>query len=80
MSHPSPARRLRRWFGSLCGLFVRRAPVASPAAAPMSRRHVLLALQEAKKRAERARAAETLRQSRQNGRKGWPLFHHMTGK
>ncbi|WP_017461076.1 hypothetical protein [Dyella ginsengisoli] len=72
---------LRRWFGGIRRLFERPAvPGSGPSDAPMSRRHMLLALQEAKKRAERVRVLEILRQSKRDARKGWRLFHHAAGK
>lgn len=41
---------------------------------------MLLALQESKKRTERLRVLETLRQSKRDARKSWRFFHHIAGK
>ncbi|MEW5836949.1 MAG: hypothetical protein AB1832_17955 [Pseudomonadota bacterium] len=76
-----PRELLRHWFGGIRRLLVQpETPASKPSDAPMSRRHMLLALQESKKRAERLRVLETLRQSKRDARKSWRFFHHIAGK
>lgn len=78
--HPRPLWHSYRWLG-IFRLFLGRGTV-SPVASdqPVSRRHVLLAQQEAKKHAERQRLLESLRQSKRESRKDWRLIRHITGK
>ncbi|MCP1375056.1 hypothetical protein [Dyella lutea] len=76
-----PSEPSHRWFGGFRRLFGRpEVPVSKPSDAPMSRRHMLLALQESKKRAERIRLMETLQQSKRDAPRGWRLFRHVAGK